>query len=253
MKGYEPETFGDLNAETYDASLGTRMDAQTRESVEFLADLAAGGRVLELAVGTGRVAVPLAAKGLDVCGIEASDKMVAKMHAKPGGEGIPVTIGDMAEARMEGEFDLVFLVFNTIINLLTQEAQVRCFKNAARHMSPKGVFVVETFVPDLSVYRDGQAMKGHWVTKEAARFEIAMHDPVTQRVDHQRIVISEGETRMYPFPMRYVWPSELDLMAQVAGLELRDRYAWWDRSPFTAKSTAHVSVYGWAASPGERA
>ncbi len=246
MKGYGPETFGELNAERYDASCEEAMAAETHDSVETLAAFAGGGRVLELAIGTGRVALPLANRGLSVHGIEASEKMVAELRKKPGGSAIPVVIGDMAEARAEGAFDLVYLVFNTIFNLTTQEAQVRCFQNAARHLSPKGLFVIETVVPDFSEYVDGQRMKGSWATMDGARFEIAIHDRVAQTVAFQRIVISQAGTQMIPHFMRYAWPAELDLMAQLAGLGLRERLAWWDRSPFTAQSKSHVSIYSQA-------
>ena len=243
MKGYGPETFGELKASWYDESLGTSMDQETRDSVETLAELAGGGTVLELAIGTGRVAIPLAATGLEVHGIEASEKMVAKMREKPGGGEIPVTIGDMAEVRAEGSFDLVYLVFNTIFNLTTQDAQARCFENAARHMSPEGLFVVETVVPDLSCFQDGQAVRGKSVTLDTARFEVLEHDPVAQTVDCQRILITEEGTKLSPHFYRYVYPSELDLMARLAGLELRERWAWWDRSRFRGDSKSHVSVY----------
>jgi SAM-dependent methyltransferase len=246
MKGYGTETFGELNAERYDAFCEAHMAAETRDSVETLAQLAGGGRVLELAIGTGRVALPLAARGLSVHGIEASEAMVAKLREKPGGKDIPVEIGDMAEVRVPGTFDLIYLVFNTIFNLTTQEAQVRCFHNVARHLSAEGVFVVETVVPDFSEYVDGQRMKGSWARMDSARFEIAIHDRVNQTVAFQRIVISEGGTQMIPHFMRYAWPSELDLMAQLAGLARRERWAWWDRSPFTATSKSHVSVYAHA-------
>jgi hypothetical protein len=149
----------------------------------------------------------------------------------------------MSEVRVNGTFDLIYLVFNTIFNLTTQEAQVRCFHNAARHLNAGGLFVVETVVPDLSGFVDGQRMKGSWARMDSARFEIAIHDPVLQTVQFQRIVISESGTRMTPHFMRYAWPSELDLMAQLAGLERRERWAWWDRSPFTAGSKSHVTVY----------
>jgi SAM-dependent methyltransferase len=222
------------------------MVAETRDSVEALAELAGGGRVLELAIGTGRVALPLAARGLVLHGIEASEAMVAKLREKPGGSAIPVEIGDMAEVRVQGVFDLIYLVFNTIFNLTTQEAQVRCFHNATRHLNTGGVFVVETVVPDLSGFVDGQRMKGSWARMDSARFEIAIHDPVAQTVAFQRIEISEGGTQMTPHFMRYAWPPELDLMAQLAGLERRERWAWWDRPPFTAGSKSHVTVYAHA-------
>ena len=243
MKGYGPKTFGQLNAEQYDAASEEAMAAETRDSVQTLAELANGGRVLELAIGTGRVALPLAQRGLSVSGIEASDEMVTQLRRKPGGNAIPVTIGDMAEVRAEGEFDLVYLVFNTIFNLTTQEAQVRCFQNVARHLSPNGLFVIETVVPDFSEYVDGRRMKGSWATLDGARFEIAIQDRVAQTVAFQRIVISEAGTQMTPFFMRYAWPPELDLMAQLAGLERRERWAWWDRSLFTSESKSHVTVY----------
>ncbi len=243
MMEYGTRTFGELCAERYDVMYEAPMVAETHDSVETLAELAGGGKVLELAIGTGRVALPLAGRGLTVHGIEASEAMVAKLREKPGGNAIPVEIGDMAEARVEGTFDLIYLVFNTIFNLTTQEAQVRCFKNASRHLSPRGMFVVETVVPDFSEYVDGQRMKGSWANMDAARFEIAIQDRVAQTVAFQRIVISEDGTRMVPHFMRYAWPSELDLMAQLAGLERRDRWAWWDRSPFTADSKSHVTLY----------
>jgi len=243
VKGYGTKTFGELNAERYDAFYEDKMSGETRDSVEMLAELAGGGRVLELAIGTGRVALPLAACGLSVHGIEASEAMVAKLREKPGGDAIPVVIGDMAEVRVDLSFDLIYLVFNTIFNLTTQEAQVRCFQNAARHLYAEGVFVVETVVPDLSGFVDGQRMKGSWAKMDSARFEVAIHDPIAQTVEFQRVVISEEGTRMYPHFMRYAWPSELDLMAQLAGLERRERWAWWDRSAFTANSKSHVTVY----------
>ena len=244
MREYGTKTFGELNAGRYDAIYEKLMATETRDSVEMLAELAGGGKVLELAIGTGRVALPLAARGLVVHGSEASEAMVAKLREKPGGSAIPVEIGDMAEVRVNGTFDLIYLVFNTIFNLTTQEAQVRCFHNAARHLNAGGVFVVETVVPDLSGFVDGQRMKGSWARMDSARYEIAIHDPVVQTIAFQRIVISEGGTRMTPHFMRYAWPSELDLMAQLAGLERRERWAWWDRSPFTSGSKSHVTVYG---------
>jgi len=243
VKEYGTKTFGELNAERYDAMYEGSMESETRDSVKTLAELADGGKVLELAIGTGRVALQLAALGLNVHGIEASDAMVAKLREKPGGSAIPVEIGDMAEVRLNDTFDLIYLVFNTIFNLTTQEAQVQCFHNAARHLNTDGLFVVETVVPDLSGFTDGQRMKGSWARMDSARFEIAIHDPVLQTVEFQRIVISEVGTRMVPHFMRYAWPSELDLMAQLAGLERRERWAWWDRSPFTADSKSHVTVY----------
>jgi len=245
VKGFEIDSFGELYADLYDARLGPAMDAETRDSVEVLAELAGGGKVLELAIGTGRVALPLAERGLEVRGIEASDKMVAKLREKPGGDAIPVAIGNMADVAVDGEFDLIFLVFNTIFNLTSQEAQVRLFDNVARRLTVGGVFVVETFVPDweLSGFVKGKAVRGTGATHDTAGFEVVEHDPVAQTLDYQRVFVTEKGTRLAPLAMRYAWPSELDLMARLAGLELRERWGWWDRSPFTAESTSHVSVY----------
>ena len=243
MEGYGPETFGQLNADRYDEHYEEALAAETGAAVRFLEELAAGGKVLEFAIGTGRVALPLAARGLEVHGIEASEAMVARLRAKPGGNAIPVEIGDMAEVRLEESFDLIYLVFNTIFNLTTQKAQVRCFQNAARHLKTGGLFVVETVVPDLAGYVDGQRLKGSWVRLDSARFEIAIHNPVNQTVEFQRIVVRESGIEMTPHYERYVWPSELDLMARLAGLALTERWAGWDRSPFTASSQGHVSLY----------
>jgi SAM-dependent methyltransferase len=241
VKDFGPKTFGELYADAYDDRLD--MDQETSDSVAVLAGLAAGGRVLEFAIGTGRVALPLAATGLEVHGIETSEEMVAKLRAKPGGDAIPVTIGDMSEAGADGTFDLVFLVFNTILNLTSQEAQVRCLANAARHLNPGCVFVVETVLPELQGFVGTRAVRGMNAAKDFARFEVVEHDPLKQTLDYQRIIVTDEGTKLHPLAMRYIWPSELDLMARLAGLELRDRWAWWDKSPFTADSDQHVSVY----------
>ena len=234
MKGYGPETFGRLYAEHYDERLD--MDQETQDSVDFLAELAGDGPVLELAIGTGRVALPLAARGLEVHGVEASEEMVARLRAKPGGEAIPVRIG--------AEFRLAYLVFNTIFNVTSQEAQVSLFQSVADHLGSGGAFVVETILPEVGDFgKKHQSVRGMNLAVDSVRFEVRMHDPVNQRIDYQRIVIDEKGAKLNPLAMRYVWPSEMDLMARLAGLELEHRYGWWDRSPFTADSTSHVSVY----------
>ena len=245
MKGYGPATFGALMADVYDTERGNPPAAKTKRSVEFLADLAGGGTILELAIGTGRVALPLAQRGLSIAGIDASPEMVAKLRAKPGGDAIPVTIGDIADFDVDGSYDLVFLVFNTLFNLTAQADQVSCFQSVARHLAPTGAFALEAFVPDVARFADGQCVRGSDVTIDSATLEVSVHDPVAQTIQYQYIVITEDGTRLYPVPMRYVWPSELDLMARLAGLELRERWGGWDRSPFTATSSEHVSVYGW--------
>lgn len=244
MKGYGPETFGALNADDYDTAPDAPTEAQTRETVEVLAGLAAGGSVLELAIGTGRLSLPLAARGLAVSGIEASPEMVAKLRAKPGGEAIAVTIGDMADVAVDGDFDLVFLVFNTLFNLTSQAEQVRCFRNAAAHLTDRGLFVTEAFVPDLARYADGQHLRTVHIAIDRVVVEASLHDPVTQTIQYQYVTTTRDGVRLTPLPMRYAWPAEIDLMARLAGLELRERWGGWDRSAFTAASTSHVSVYG---------
>lgn len=244
MTNDRPERFGEMMAEEYDAWYGTlRADLETASTVAFLAEVARGGSVLEFAIGTGRVALPLAATGLHVHGLEASPRMVEKLRAKPGGHAIPVTIGDMARTTIEGRFELVYLIFNTLFNLTSQQSQVRCFQNAAAHLSERGVFVVEAFVPDPSGFVDHQAVRTAHIGDGTTTLEASIHDPVTQVVDYQYVVLDGQGVRTYRIPMRYAWPSELDLMAQLAGLVLRERYADWQRTPFTAASRSHVSVY----------
>jgi SAM-dependent methyltransferase len=242
MEGFGPETFGALNAESYDMACPT--DSAALEAVGVLADLAAGGRVLEMAIGTGRIALPLAARGLSVSGIDASPEMIARLRTKPGGEAIPVIIGNMADVDIDGQFDLVFLVFNTLFNLTSQDDQVRCFCNVARRLTPRGVFVLEVFVPDVAHFVDRERVRTVTITFGSAVLEASIHDPVTQTINYQYIAATPKGLRLTPLPMRYVWPSEMDLMARLAGLELRNRWAGWDRSAFTAASTKHVSVYG---------
>ncbi len=242
IRGFGPETFGQLNADWYDANLPPQ-DATLR-AVELLADLARGGPALEFAIGTGRIALPLAERGLAVAGVEASAEMVAKLRAKPGGEAIPVVIGDMSEAGPAGAYDLVFLVFNTLFNLTSQEAQVRCFQNAARRLTERGVFVIETFVPDIAHFNEPERVRTMHLSMRRLVIEATLHDPVRQVLRYQRVIFTDdGRASLLPLPMRYAWPAELDLMARLAGLELRERWADWDRSPFTATSRSHVSVY----------
>ncbi|MGH6718755.1 MAG: class I SAM-dependent DNA methyltransferase [Alphaproteobacteria bacterium] len=244
LKGYGPSTFGELNAENYDIYYPT--DAGTLESVDVLADLAAGGKVLELAIGTGRVALPLAARGLSLSGIDASRDMIAKLKEKPGGESIAVAVGDIADVAVDGEYDLIFLVFNTLFNLTSQDDQVRCFANVARHLTRRGVFVLEAFVPDVAHFVDRDRVRTVEVTFGRAVLEASVHDPVTQTINYQYIMATRDGMRLIPLPLRYAWPSEIDLMARLAGLELRQRWGGWDRSAFVATSAKHVSVYGWA-------
>jgi len=215
-------------------------------TVAVLAELAAGGRAVEFAIGTGRVALPLAAAGVPVTGIELSDAMIARLREKAGPEEIPVVRGDMAEASAGEGFALAILVFNTISNLLTQEEQVRCFRNAARHLAPGGCFVVELWVPQLRSLPPGRG--GTVEVSEPGYLLVDTYDVLQQLVvsHHVRFdpEVSGGrEARMGRTPHRYIWPAELDLMAQLAGFELESRWADWDRSEFRADSRSHVSVY----------
>lgn len=243
MLTFDPDTFGKLNAETYDAGLAGQTESDPSAAVERLAELARGGPVLELAIGTGRIALPLAARGLAVSGIEGSPEMVAHLREKPSGADIPVVIGDMADVAIEGQYALVALVFNTLFNLTSQEAQVRCFAGAARRLTADGVFVIEAFVPEIARYADRQRVRTLHVGFEGAVIEASTYDPLTQRIDYQRLRIGNRGVRATPLALRVAWPAELDLMAQLAGLRLRDRWADWNGAPFTADSQSHISVY----------
>lgn len=235
--------YGDQWAAVYDRSL-PRWRHHTDETVEALTRLARGGRVLEFGIGTGRIALPLAARGLDVCGIEASEAMVAQLRGKRGGDAIPVVIGDFADADAGGRFDVVVLVFNTLFNLATQDAQCRCFENAARHMTDQGAFVIEAFVPDMRRFDGDQTVRALDIEDAHVVLEVARHDPVTQQVQSARVVVDEQHgVRTLQLKIRYAWPSELDLMARLAGLELAGRWGGWAGEPFTPQSNNHVSIY----------
>jgi SAM-dependent methyltransferase len=215
----------------------------TDAAVAFLVELARAGPALELAIGTGRIALPLAERGIDVHGIDASEAMVARLRSKQGGERIPVTIGDFADVPIEGRYTLVYVVFNTLFALQTQEAQIRCFRNVAACLADDGVFVVEAFVPDLSRFDRDQRIETERVGLDQVWLGAARHHPVEQRVESQHVLLSEQGIRFYPVQIRYAYPSELDLMARLAGLQLRARFGGWRREPFTAASAMHVSVY----------
>jgi SAM-dependent methyltransferase len=230
-------------AALYDDNLGPMGTSDVLEpALGLLAELAGTASALEMAVGTGRAALPLAARGVSVSGIELSPDMVAKLRAKAGGDAIPVTIGDMATTRVRGTFRLVYLVFSTIGNLETQHRQLACFANAAGHLEPGGCFVVEVGVPDLRRLVPGQdsivfAHSAGYVGYD--RFD----DLVAQHAVSHHFIADDSGVREFQTPFRYVWPSELDLMAKLAGLELANRWAGWDRSPFHGDSPSHVSVW----------
>ena len=239
MSGDGDGFFGEEVAARYDVDeAGEFEPALLDATVRRLAELADGRPALELAIGTGRVALPLALAGVEVHGIELSRAMVAQLRAKPGGSEIPVAIGDMASTRVPGRFGLVYLVFNTIGNLTTQDAQVACFANAAAHLEPGGRFVVEVGVPQLRRLPPGDSHRVFAASDD--HLGVDEHDPVTQQSVSHHFTREMGWTSM---PFRYVWPSELDLMARLAGMSLRDRWADWNRSPFTAESESHVSLW----------
>nr|WP_321512137.1 class I SAM-dependent methyltransferase [uncultured Hyphomonas sp.] len=240
MRNYGPETFGELNADEYDL---LHNPGTTEAAIELLSEFALPGRTLELAIGTGRVALPLAERGCRIEGIEASPLMVEKLRQKPGGHGIPVTIGDMSEVKADGMFDFIFLIFNTLYNLTSQAAQVNCFRNAASMLAPGGAFLIEAFVPDLSQFHDHRSVKPRHVGFSSLALEAAVHDPTTQRIDYQVLRVTSEGTKLTPLPMRYAWPQETDLMAQLAGMDLETRWGGWDKSDFTANSRMHISVY----------
>jgi SAM-dependent methyltransferase len=241
---YGPETYGERWADVYDAMLDERFARDTVDAVSFLLDLAGDGPVLELGIGTGRIALPLAERGVPVHGIDASPAMVAKLRRKPGGRRIRVTMGDFERVPVEGRFTLCYVVFNTLFALLTQEGQVRCLSRVARRLQPGGAFVVQAFVPDLRRFDNEQRVETLEVGVDRLRLDVAVHDPLVQQITGQHVQLEEGRIRLYPVQLRYAFPSELDLMARLAGLELRGRWATWQRDPFTSDSGGHVSLYG---------
>jgi SAM-dependent methyltransferase len=241
MQAYDITTYGERMAEVYDQWPGVPQN--TEAVVACLTRLAGPGPILELGIGTGRIALPLAQRGLSVHGIDASPAMVAQLRAKPSREHIPVTIGNFADMAVEGRFTLIFVIFNTFFGLLSQDDQVRCFLGVAQHLTDDGVFVLEAFVPDVTRFDRGQRVETRQVTTACIHLETSVHDPVQQRVMSQQVVLTDQGIRLYPVQVRYTWPSELDLMARLAGLQLRHRWAGWAQEPFTATSGNHVSVY----------
>lgn len=239
MDGFDPAaSFGPDAASRYDAS--PRGDEA--ETVDLLALLAGDGPALELAIGTGRVALPLAGRGLRVDGIELSPAMIDRLRAKPGGADLAVTLGDMTSAGTGTSYPLVFLVFNTIFNLLTQDEQVECFRNAARHLTDTGAFVVEAAVPSAWTGEHAYARPEH-VGLDRVVLDVCRYDPVTQLLEENHVELSAQGCRFAPIVCRLAWPAELDLMARLAGLRLADRWGGWRHEPFTASSERHVSVY----------
>jgi SAM-dependent methyltransferase len=233
-------SFGEDVAKTYDEE--QRGDEEA--AVAFLEKLAGGGPALELAIGTGRIALPLASRGLLVDGIDISPAMVEQLRTKSGGDRISVTIGDFSDVPVPGTYRLIYVVFNTLFNLLTQEEQVRCFENVAAHLTDDGSFVIEAGSP-ASLYRlrDDQYVDAESIEVDAVRLDVLRHDPAKQMLDESHVSISGTGVRLNPVVQRYAWPAELDLMARIAGLRLKERWDGWNREPFSGKGNV-VSVYG---------
>ncbi len=242
--GYGPPTYGDRIAEVYDEMYPVVPTApDVGATVDFLVSLAGAGPALELGIGTGRVAIPLAAAGVEVHGIDASTAMVERLRAKPGGETIPVTIGDFRDFSLETTFTAIYVPFNTFFGLLTQDDQVTCFRTVAGHLARDGVFVMEAFVFDPTYFDHDQRVSAIKVDPDGVSLDVTKHDPVAQRSDSQRVMIREDGIELFPVKIRYAHVPELDLMARLAGLRLRERWGDWDRTPFSASSGKHISVW----------
>lgn len=239
MDSYSEPTYNERLADVYDQWFSSYTDA----AIDTLTKLAGTGRALELGIGTGLVALPLAERGVEVHGVDSSPAMVSKLRAKPGGDSILVTMGDFADVAVEGEFSLVFVVFNTFFSLQSQKEQARCFRNVAAHLAPDGVFLIEAFVPDASLFTGERSLKITAATNDRVSLKVSEHDPVEQRIKSQHVVIRDGEIKLFPVEVRYAWPAELDLMAELAGLKLVHRWGNWGQEKFSAGSEKHISVY----------
>jgi hypothetical protein len=247
MKDYHPMmSFGEDVAERYrDVLRGDESAA-----VAFLEQLAGRGPVLELGIGMGRIALPLAACGIRVDGVDLSPAMIAQLRSKPGGDQISVTMGDFADVPVLGGYRLIFIVWNTLFNLLTQEHQVRCFQNVADRLSDDGTFVVEAYVPAfLYRLRNDQYVDAEAIRVDEVQLDVLRHDAATQMIEESHVSLSAAGVHLNPVVQRYAWPSELDLMARIAGLRLQNRWGGWNRERFDSTSSLHVSVYGRRAEP----
>jgi SAM-dependent methyltransferase len=239
---HEDGYFDEPVAARYDESAAEMFDpAVVDPVVDFLVGLAGNGRALELGIGTGRIALPLARRGVPVHGIELSRAMAARLHAKPGGEDIGVTIGDFATTTVDGTFSVAYLVFNTISNLTTQAAQVECFRNVAAHLEPGGCFVIEVGIPELQRLPPGETMRVFHASE--THWGIDEYDVANQGLISHHFELVDGRFERLSIPFRYAWPAELDLMAQLGGMRLRERWSGWKREPFTSESRKHVSVW----------
>jgi SAM-dependent methyltransferase len=234
--------FDERVAASYDESNAEDFEPSVVEPVVgFLVEHARGGRALELGIGTGRIAIPLAQRGVPVHGIELSKAMAARLRAKPGGEDVGVTIGDFATTTVDGSFSLAYLLCNTIMNLTTQEAQVSCFRNVAAHLEPGGRFLIHVMVPELRRLPPGETF--HVFGAGEGSWGIDEYDVANQGLVSHHLEDVGGSVEAFSVPFRFVWPAELDLMAQLAGMTLRERWGGWMREPFTSESRHHVSVW----------
>jgi len=242
MSGFDAARYGASGiAAEYDDLYATEWD--TASAITTIVQLADAGSVLEFGIGTGRLAIPLVERGVTVHGIDGSHEMVAQLRAKPHADKIPVAIGDFSEVELTSRFDLVVLAVNTIFALPDQRAQVRCFANAARHLSAGGAFVIEAWIPDLGAFRHNRLVRQRVLREDVVSIESLELDPVAQMMRTTQTVLRDGSVRLYPANHRYAWPAELDLMAELAGLSREHRWSDWTQRPFTADSRNHVSVY----------
>ncbi|MEZ0066902.1 SAM-dependent methyltransferase [Streptacidiphilus sp. MAP12-20] len=239
MSDWNAETYGSRWSEIYDGLPWPGPD----QAVDQLAKLAGGGPVLELAIGTGRLAIPLAQRGVEIHGIDSSAEMIEKLRSKEGGADIPVTLGDISSFTTEKKYSLAFLVLNTIYALQSQEAQLSCFASAAAALEPGGTFVVEAFMPDPTRFRRNSWTQVHDIGLDHVLIEADRHDPSTQQILEQHIHLKQGKVELFPAFLRYIWPSEMDLMAKLAGMSLVERCGGWSGEPFNARSGNQVSVY----------
>lgn len=239
MENYGTDTYGERIADIYDNWYGPPEDS----SITLLSDLAYHGRALELGIGTGRIALPLKKKGIDIHGIDASPSMVKKLRGKPDGKSIPVSFGDFSEVAVEGKYDLIFVVFNTFFSLITQEAQLECLQNVAKHLTSGGAFLIEAFIPDLGRFDRGQSVRATHVGENSVKIDVSNHNPLKQLVTSQHVILTDNGVRLCPVTIRYTWPSELDMMARVAGMKLADRWGDWERGVFSSTSGKHISIY----------
>jgi len=242
MRDYKPAMSFDEDVAERDRDT-VRGDEEA--AVAFLLGHASGGPALELGIGTGRIALPLAGRGIRVDGIDIAPPMVSQLRARPGGDGIAVTVGDFADVPVDGAYRLIYVVFNTFFNVLTQDGQVRCFENVAAHLTDDGSFVVEAYSPAfLFRLRDDQYVNAEAIEVDRVTLDVLRHDAATQMIEESHVRLARDGVRLNPVVQRYAWPAELDLMARIAGLRLKERWGGWERRPFTARSSNVVSVYG---------